>query len=201
MAAHVVIDSPLVMRSGWTQPALKQPGIYSIMHEESGLLYIGSAVSIADRLKLHLVALRAGKHHSSRMQRIFNKYGEACLRSDILEFVDDKAALIKREQTWIDFFKPALNTAKIAGSQLGAKRTAETRARMSAAKLGTRLNLTLEQRQARSLVHLGKPKSAETRSKMSAASIGRKFSEETRARMSASAKLRHRDKDAFGRYI
>lgn len=53
------------------------------------------------------------------------KYGYASCKEDILEYCAPEEC-IKREQYYIDTFKPEYNILKVAGSTLGYKHTEET---------------------------------------------------------------------------
>ncbi len=58
-------------------------GIYKI---SSGTrCYIGSSVNLLERFRLHRAHLRAGKHHSTFLQRCYNKYGEESIEFKVLE--------------------------------------------------------------------------------------------------------------------
>lgn len=108
-----------------------ETGIYKIESKfKSHRIYIGSAVNIGNRWNVHLHDLRKGNHHSIKLQRHFNKYGEDDLLFSVMERCDRKQ-LIKREQYYIDLCNPYFNTCKIAGSQLGTKRTLQSRKLMS----------------------------------------------------------------------
>jgi len=131
--------------------------------------YIGSAVNLSNRKSKHRRNLECGVHRNQVMQNCWNKYQifkfiilEECAKND----------LIVREQFHIDQHRdnPKMtNICLVAGSSLGVVRSAETRAKMSAA-------------------HKGKSHSAETRAKLSAAK--QNVSPETRAKMSAAWKSR-----------
>jgi group I intron endonuclease len=90
----------------------------------------------------------------------------------VVEFVEDKASLIQREQHYIDETEShkranGYNISPVAGSTLGFRHSDEAKVKISKAQSGT------------------KP-SDEHRQKLSEALRGRKFSNESRARMSAS---------------
>lgn len=148
----------------------KAPGIYCIRNAVSGRVYVGSAIALATRLIVHEVALRAGKHHSIRLQRSWAKHGAGAFAFTVLELVEDVAGLLDREQHWIDRLDAAspklgFNVLPKAGSPLGTTHTEETRQKISAA-------------------NKGKPKSAETRARQSAAAKARLASDEARQRLS-----------------
>ena len=175
------------------------PGIYRITHLASGNDYIGSAVSIYSRARAHRSTLGRGVHHSARLQRIFTKYGEHSLTIEVLEMVAEKSALVEREQHYIDTRKPTLNTAALAGSILGVKRSDETKAKLSAmakeraknpeylaklsaARAGYVITDATRQKIAATLA--GRSPSPETRRKISLFHRGKTMSDSARANMS-----------------
>jgi group I intron endonuclease len=109
---------------------MKISGIYKIQSIcKPKRCYIGSAVNIQDRWWIHLSELRNNKHKNSKLQRHFNKYGISDLQFTIL-LGCDKEDLIKIEQYFIDSYNPWFNLAKKAGSQLGCKRSKESKQKM-----------------------------------------------------------------------
>jgi len=173
-------------------------GIYQILNIKNGKCYIGSAVNLRERLHLHRTCLRAGKHHSVKLQRSWDKNGPDVFTYQTIELVSDISQLIAREQYWIDEYEACgqngYNMSPTAGSILGLtlprsavekiiafhtgrKRSAETCARIGAA---TR-NRGPEVIAKIAAALRGKKRSPET----NALFIGRKASPETRAKMSA----------------
>lgn len=144
-------------------------GIYEIRHKSSGKVYVGSAMSFKKRFATHLCQLKAGKHHSKKLQNAWNKYGEAEFEFRIIEIVADSKNIIPREQFWLDATNCAgsdgFNIRPTAGSPLGTKMSATSREKIRRAKLGTVV-------------------SKETRLKLSNANRGRVCSQETRAKIS-----------------
>ena len=55
---------------------MKWYNIYQIRNKINDKCYIGSAVKILDRWWLHKKMLRNGNHHSVKLQRAWDKYGE-----------------------------------------------------------------------------------------------------------------------------
>lgn len=111
-------------------------GVYKIqskVHPER--FYIGSAISIRNRWLQHLADLRKNKHHSSKLQNHFNKYGEEDLVFIILELCFPEFAVV-REQYYIDTLKPFFNCRPIANSNLGIKLSEEAKRKISKARLG-----------------------------------------------------------------
>lgn len=116
-------------------------GVYCIINTVTGKRYIGSASrSIKERWALHRRALRRGDHHSTYLQRSWNKYGEAAFEFVVLEEckVED---CINREQYWIDTYTSyasanGYNVSPTAGSPLGVKHSDAARQSMSSATIG-----------------------------------------------------------------
>jgi len=155
------------------------PGIYQIRNIVNGRVYVGSAINIDRRWREHRIMLKRNLHSSIRLQHSWNKHGTTAFIFELLEYVEDRAILVVREQFWMDRLSAAhrergLNMRPSAKNQLGFKHSPETRARMALAHKGNK--------------HLlGHVHSRETRDKISAAGIGRtgyKHSEDARARMS-----------------
>jgi group I intron endonuclease len=145
--------------------------VYQIRNVVNGKVYVGQTVNLTDRWALHRRELNKGIHHCFRLQRAWVKHGEIAFVFEIIEAVEpNKKALDAREQVHLDAaFAAGLayNVALKAGSNLGMRHSATTRAMISA---------TLK----------GRPLTAETRAKMSAAHKGLRPSAETRTKMSAS---------------
>lgn len=122
-----------------TAAELKQTGIYAIINLDTGKKYIGSAArTFRERWSKHKLELRKGIHHSSYLQRSWNKHTEFRFEFKILEFVPPEYCL-QREQWWMDLYGSYIedygyNLCPKAGSQLGYKRSEETKAKMSAHK-------------------------------------------------------------------
>ena len=178
---------------------MKMSGIYKIESKiKPGRIYIGSAVSVKHRWAVHLHTLRKNKHHSRKLQRHYNKYGEEDLVFIIVELCLPQF-LIVREQYYLDNGKAYFNNCKIAGSPLGIKHSIEdnrknserlrgrvfsdeTRRKISEAKAG--VPLTEEHRKKLSQIKKGKGighfVSEETRRRIGEANKRRVISEETR---------------------
>ena len=65
----------------------KQPyetGIYYIKNNVTDKCYIGSSIELSKRMGRHLWELRKGIHHSLKLQRSFDKHGEAAFEFKIL---------------------------------------------------------------------------------------------------------------------
>lgn len=154
----------------------KRSGIYVIAHVSSGLVYVGSAVNLARRFSQHRCSLNAGRHWNIRMQRTWTKYGAAAFAFSVVEFVDDKAALLARESEWISRMNAAnhihgFNYLPHGGGWLGGKHKEETKKKISD---GNR----------------GKPKPPQTKAAVALANSQRVHSEETKKKLSEAGKRR-----------
>lgn len=111
-------------------------GIYKIQSKcKPERCYIGSAVDISERWRLHLVLLRKNIHHSLKLQNHFNKYGESDLQFSIL-LGCEKEYLIVNEQYFIDSYKSWFNICPLAHSPLGVKHTCQSKENMRLAHIG-----------------------------------------------------------------
>jgi group I intron endonuclease len=165
---------------------LKKTGVYAIRQVSSGKVYIGSASrSFSHRWRRHKNELREGVHHSTILQRTWNKYGEFDFVWEILELCNPDDC-ITREQHWIDVTdscdpSKGFNLAKIAGSKRGLKCSPEACRNMGQAYY------TSEKRQQhlRKLIEMnrGKKRTPETCKKISQANMGRKNSPEVIEKM------------------
>ena len=120
-------------------------GIYMIHNNISKKSYIGSAVNIYKRIFgssswSHLRALVENRHINTYLQNAYNKHGVSAFSFKILE-ICSKELLLSREQYYLDTFlyaqdplkfrKKAYNICPTAGSPLGRKMSASTKAKFS----------------------------------------------------------------------
>lgn len=110
-------------------------GIYQIVLKDDGRSYIGSAMNIEKRWKAHRDKSKPGPDRQV-ISRAIAKYGIENFEWKILEECSVEN-LIDREQFWLDQIRPfvdegnGFNVRKIAKSNLGIKRTVESRQKQS----------------------------------------------------------------------
>ena len=154
-------------------------GIYKIICTITGKFYIGSAIDLRHRSYEHFSALRQNNHDNPKLQHAYNKYGPDAFTFEVLELILPMS-LTAREQYWFHklqpFGKRGFNIAREAGSQLGAKHTPETRAKMRLSHKGK--GFPLEARK-NSNARIGHPVSPETREKLRQANLGKKHTPES----------------------
>lgn len=186
---------------------MKASGIYKIQSiTKPERCYIGSAVDIYDRWSCHRRDLKRGIHHSRKLQRHYNKYGESDIIFTIIELCFSEF-LTAREQHHINNVKPYFNICRIAGSCLGLKRSDETKQKLSKSHKGhipwsKGKHLSEEHRGKIKKIHIlnkqippsrkGISHSEETRKKISDAMKGRSLSEEVKKKIKESAKNRQK---------
>ncbi|MCA2656636.1 MAG: GIY-YIG nuclease family protein [Chitinophagaceae bacterium] len=104
--------------------------IYKITNNINNNFYIGSTNNLIKRYYTHINHMRLGKNTCPKLIRAVSKYGENNFKFEIVcECPTDK--IIETEQKYIDNLKPHYNVAKIAGSNLGIKRTDEVKLKKS----------------------------------------------------------------------
>lgn len=123
-------------------------GIYKITNVVNGKYYIGSSIKLSGRIARHKRELKNNIHPNSKLQRSWNKYGESNFTFEILLLCDEEK-LLKTEQEYLDlgFSKEPTKLFNIAknsiapmlglpGPNKGKKMSKETRAKMSAYRMG-----------------------------------------------------------------
>jgi group I intron endonuclease len=159
--------------------------IYAIVNNITNDMYVGSAVAVNRRWSAHRNLLTKQCHYNLRLQRAYSKYGNKAFDWEIVQFVDDKTELIAREQFWMYFFVPKYNGRPIANSPFGTKASAETRAKMSVS--AKKRGFTEEHKQNISKAKKGICTiSDEQKKRLSELNTGKVFTDETRAKISAS---------------
>lgn len=165
-------------------------GIYRIRCLITGKSYIGRAESIERRWsEEHLPSLRKDRHHSQRLQRSWNKYGESNFVLEVIEEIPERA-LQEVEQRYLDQLwglDLLLNTNnKAVGGSSPGSRSQESRKRTGDALRGRSLSEDhREKLRQRALEREPRPPPSEaTRQKLSLAGKGRKLSQEVRDHLS-----------------
>jgi len=152
---------------------MKSSAIYKIFSiTNPSKFYIGSAINFNKRKLSHLNGLRRQKHPNKKLQNHFNKYGESDLAFEIIELVNDKDIILKREQVYIDCLNPAFNICTSATSpNIGRKHSEETKQKMKADRKGLNLGVKFSQQHRQNM---------SAAKKGTKPSLGRVLSEETK---------------------
>ena len=117
-----------------------ESGVYAVRNLSNGKMYVGSSYDIEKRFVEHFGALRRGDHRCSGLQNAWNKYGQDYFVAEVLEFCETEDLEV-REQFWLDSTKAAdsrfgYNSRTIAFSNIGTKRSQETKDKIGAAHKG-----------------------------------------------------------------
>ena len=97
----------------------QQAGVYTITCLPTGTQYVGSTVrSLRRRWEAHRCALRKQRYGTTRMQRAWNKHGEAAFEFKPLLICRPEDALFY-EQRAIDVLKPKFNSRPVAATNRG----------------------------------------------------------------------------------
>lgn len=199
---------------------MKNSGIYKITNILNNKVYIGSAISIKDRFRKHLSALRNNKHINKKLQNSYNKHGELYFKFEIIEYVestdnkeDFKNILLGREQYYLDLYESyktgkGYNVCINAGNRLGMCHSEETKNKIKYKRKFQSKMIRSEQWKflisevnKGNTYSLGKKRSEETKKKMSDARKGMKPSEETRRKWSAIRKGKKQSSESIEKRV
>lgn len=101
-------------------------GVYKITNIINGKCYVGSSQNLKNRWRRHKRDLRVNSHHSSKLQRSFNKYGESSFKYEILSTCPIEY-LIKLEQWFLDSIKPEYNMYLYANCHIRNHKVSDTK--------------------------------------------------------------------------
>jgi len=114
-------------------------GIYKIVNDVDGKMYIGSSITLGKRLKHHESGLLSDAHHNNYLQNSVNKYGidkfrfeiiEECHEDDLVDRENHHIKINKANDSTLGFNSATVNEfrrncynneVKIKNSRLGLK--------------------------------------------------------------------------------
>lgn len=127
---------------------MKVTGIYEIINNIDGKVYIGQTINYKQRRKHHLADLRNGKHCNEHLQRAFNKYGEANFSMHLIERCEENE--LDKEEIRIIKDKKATNPKYgynlMHGGQTYRRFTDQVKEKMSNTRKGMRFSELHRQR-------------------------------------------------------
>lgn len=88
---------------------LRIPVIYGIHNTITDKWYIGSCLDMKDRFQRHRYYLRKGIHHSQKLQRSYNLYGEDAFDIQIIRFLNDYDDRFSLEESYIKEYNSVSN--------------------------------------------------------------------------------------------
>lgn len=146
---------------------MKLRGVYQIRNTSSGKLYVGSSEDVGRRLYVHKRMLAAGTHHSTALQRAWDKYGPGAFELSLLRALP-QGDLLAAEQELIDSHNAAgeggYNMCPVAGTRAGSKQPPSVAENQSRRMKG--VPKSPEHRARISAGRKGQPKSPEHRAKL-----------------------------------
>lgn len=158
-------------------PRGKIMGVYEIWNTINDKKYIGSSVDCRRRRRQHASLLRHNKHQNPILQEDFNGTGEFAFVFLLLEIVEDRAKLVETEQKWMDKINPEYNINPLAGNTVGKYvNNKEAHKKISKSIKAIWASGYMDQ------FHKGKKRKWKAGHPPN---LGKKFSEETRAKISA----------------
>ena len=106
----------------------KKVAVYRWVNKVNGNTYIGSSINLHVRMYTYF-SLRSLAKSNRPIDRALLKHGFSNFRLEILEYCSYQD-VIKREQYYLNLYKPHYNIATIAGSTLGYKHSQESLEKM-----------------------------------------------------------------------
>lgn len=85
------------------------PVIYGIENKQTSKWYIGSCIDMKDRFQRHRYYLRHNMHHSEKLQRAYNMYGEDVFEVSVLHFLAENEDRFALEQQYIEKYDSVNN--------------------------------------------------------------------------------------------
>lgn len=172
-------------------------GVYAILNVLNDKVYVGSAVDLSDRFRLHLLHINRGSHHNRHLQKAWLKYGAQAFVFVVIEYTD---WILEREQHWIKELnttniEKGYNICAVARNRKGVKASKETREKLRLSHLGKKASdetkKKMSEQRIGNTVNNGRKWSQDTIDKRSKSNTGRKRSEEAKARMALAQKNRN----------
>ena len=167
-------------------------GIYKITNVLNGKCYVGQSIRVEGRVSGHL----RGKGHCPYLANAIKKYGRENFSWEILKCCSPWN-LTKWEQYYMDRIHPEYNLTPAAGSVLGIKWSDKSRRKLSKSLKGRKVDpeVVARMRETQKTSMLGNQNgkghhpSQETIEKFRQKVLGQKRSEESKMKMSVSAKI------------
>lgn len=132
-------------------PLIHVPGVYCVMINESGKIYIGSTINLLGRMSGHISKLRHNQHPQSKLQAAYNEDPEIQVWYCVTESINDAVNL---EQYLVDCFKDTtclcnIGVVDVTKPQLGVPVTIEHRQKISDALSGKKRSLEARQQHSK----------------------------------------------------
>jgi len=183
-----------------TYATTHRAGIYMIRNSVTGDAYYGSAVDLRRRSQTHASALRNGRHGNARLQHSWNKHGEAAFTFAVLAVLEREDLLATESRLLAAHAgRPdCYNIAPVAAAPMaGRKHTPESKARIVEYLTGRSPSDATRAKMSEWQKGVKRPDAPngkrgwvappEVRARISEAARNRKYTDEGRAKRSASS--------------
>jgi len=135
----ILYDDALNSKKKILQDNKQKCGIYKWVNKLNGKSYIGSSVNLSSRFSnyfsLNYLLNKTSKYNSIIYNALLT-HGHENFCLEILEYCE-RSNVIKKEQFYINYFKPEYNILSIAGSSLNFKHSEETLLKFKSRKLSS----------------------------------------------------------------
>ena len=158
-------------------------GVYKITNLITGFVYIGSSIAYDKRVNSHKSNLNRGAHSNPFLQKDWELFGSEAFNFEFIRACQE-SELPYLELVYINSLNPQYNMVKAVG------RGKDMRKNMSLATKRYYHALTEEQKTAKNRYKVGRVFTDETRLKLSQKASARKWSAETKRKISATLKSR-----------
>lgn len=159
--------------------------IYAIKNKINHKMYVGMTNNYKKRVEHHLYELKHNKHHSQKLQRAFNKYGENNFEFYVLLEVDKMEGLELKEKEFIkkyDTYKNGYNCSEGGEKLPNYKQPETTRQALLKRNKGNKYGLGMKMPQS------AKDKISKKNSGKGNGMYGKKHTEEELQKMSTKIK-------------
>ena len=159
--------------------------IYAIKNKINHKMYVGMTNNYKKRIEYHLYELKHNKHHSQKLQRAFNKYGEENFEFCVLLEVDKMEGLELKEKEFIekyDTYKNGYNCSEGGEKLPNYKQPETTRQALLKRNKGNKYSLGMKMPQS------AKNKISKKNSGRNNGMYGRKHTKEELQKMSTNLK-------------
>lgn len=153
---------------------VNQSGVYAIYNPATSIYYIGSSVNLWKRINNYRQAHYVSTYPDLPICQALVEYGFNNIIIMVLQYTTRENATVQ-EQKFLDAYKLYYNVDSIASSPQGRRHSEETKEKMRAAKLGTKVSPEALENMRASWKDRGKgiPKSEDHKAKISAAIKGK----------------------------
>lgn len=110
--------STVTLPLSWKEGMPSIPAVYMLRNLVTDDVYIGSTVSLRNRIYDHRRRLVGHRSSSTNLQKAWDRIGSESFFVEVIE-CPERGELAEHEQFWIDTLQPSLNSLRVAVVNLG----------------------------------------------------------------------------------